>query len=68
MDSAYFTLVSAVNLLKPYRDGVSGNGHDVRDTMSFSYQRGQAALVDYLDAQRDYRAIRWPISTWWELT
>jgi len=24
--------------------------------MSFSYQRGQAALVDYLDAQRDYRA------------
>jgi cobalt-zinc-cadmium efflux system outer membrane protein len=29
---------------------------DVRDTMEFSYQRGQAALVDYLDAQRDYRA------------
>ena len=26
--------------------------------MSFSYQRGQAALVDYLDAQRDYRAVR----------
>jgi cobalt-zinc-cadmium efflux system outer membrane protein len=24
--------------------------------MSFSYQRGAASLVDYLDAQRDYRA------------
>ncbi len=24
--------------------------------MSFSYLRGQASLLDYLDAQRDYRA------------
>jgi cobalt-zinc-cadmium efflux system outer membrane protein len=24
--------------------------------MEYSYQHGQAALVDYLDAQRDYRA------------
>ena len=24
--------------------------------MSFSYLRGAASLVDYLDAQRDYRA------------
>jgi cobalt-zinc-cadmium efflux system outer membrane protein len=26
--------------------------------MSFAYQRGQAALLDYLDAQRDYRATQ----------
>ena len=30
----------------------------VRDTMSFSFQRGQAALVDFLDAQREYRATQ----------
>ncbi len=58
VDSAYFTLVSALNLLKPYRDVYLETATDVRDTMSFSYQRGQAALVDYLDAQRDYRAVR----------
>jgi cobalt-zinc-cadmium efflux system outer membrane protein len=58
VDSAYFTLLSAVNLLKPYRDTYLKTATDVRDTMSFSYQRGQAALVDYLDAQRDYRAVR----------
>jgi cobalt-zinc-cadmium efflux system outer membrane protein len=28
----------------------------VRDTTEYSYQHGQAALVDYLDSQRDYRA------------
>ena len=38
------------------RDGYLETATRVRDTMSFSYQRGQAALVDYLDAQRDYRA------------
>jgi outer membrane protein, heavy metal efflux system len=58
VDSAYFTLLSALNLLKPYRDVYLETATDVRDTMSYSYQRGQAALVDYLDAQRDYRAVR----------
>jgi len=58
VDSAYFTMVSALNLLKPYRDEYLKTAVDVRDTMAFSYQRGQAALVDYLDAQRDYRAVR----------
>ena len=58
VDSAYYTVLSAVNLLKPYRDLYLKTATDVRDTISFSYQRGQAALVDYLDAQRDYRAVR----------
>jgi cobalt-zinc-cadmium efflux system outer membrane protein len=58
VDSAYFQLLSAVSLLKPYRETYLETATDVRDTMSFSYQRGQAALVDYLDAQRDYRAVR----------
>jgi cobalt-zinc-cadmium efflux system outer membrane protein len=58
VDSAYFTIVSAVNLLKPYTsaEGYLETARHIRDTMSFAYQRGGAALVDYLDAQRDYRA------------
>jgi cobalt-zinc-cadmium efflux system outer membrane protein len=58
VDTAYFTLINAANLLRPYQgpDGYLEVASRVRDTMSFSYQRGQAALLDYLDAQRDYRA------------
>jgi outer membrane protein, heavy metal efflux system len=58
VDSAYYTMQSTVNQLRSY---ISASGYletakRIRETMSFSYQRGQAALVDYLDAQRDYRA------------
>lgn len=56
VDSGYYTLQSALSLLKPYKDTYLPTAISVRDTMSFSYQRGQAALVDFLDAQRDYRA------------
>jgi cobalt-zinc-cadmium efflux system outer membrane protein len=56
VDSAYVTLASTIELLKPYRDTYLEMAKDVRDTMEFSYRRGQAALLDYLDAQRDYRA------------
>jgi cobalt-zinc-cadmium efflux system outer membrane protein len=56
VDSAYVTTVSVVELLKPYKEKYLQLAKDVRDTMEYSYQHGQAALVDYLDAQRDYRA------------
>ncbi len=56
VDSAYVTVVSSVDLLKPYRDKYLQEAKEVRDTMEYSYLHGQAALVDYLDAQRDYRA------------
>ena len=55
VDSGYYALLSDLSLLKPYKDTYLPTATAVRDTMSFSYQRGQAALVDYLDAQRDYR-------------
>jgi cobalt-zinc-cadmium efflux system outer membrane protein len=58
VDSAYFSLISSANLLRPYQgaDGYRQTATRVRETMSFSYLRGQASLLDYLDAQRDYRA------------
>ncbi|MGB7758484.1 MAG: TolC family protein [Bryobacteraceae bacterium] len=60
VDSAYFTLASAVNLLRGYRgeNGFLARATSVRDIVSFSYQHGGAALVDFLDAQRDYRAVQ----------
>jgi cobalt-zinc-cadmium efflux system outer membrane protein len=60
VDSAYYTVMSAVNLLRPYRgdQGYLAVATRVRETISFSYQHGGAALVDFLDAQHDYRAIQ----------
>lgn len=60
VDSAYFTLVSTLNQLRSYKgaDGYLETAVRIRETMSFSFQHGQAALVDYLDAQRDYRATQ----------
>jgi cobalt-zinc-cadmium efflux system outer membrane protein len=56
VDSAYYTLLSTINLLKPYKETYLKVAADVRDTTSFSFQHGQASLIDYLDSQRDYRA------------
>jgi cobalt-zinc-cadmium efflux system outer membrane protein len=58
VDSAYYTVLSTVSLLRPYRDKYLKEAGEVRDTIEFSYTHGQAALVDFLDAQRDYRAIQ----------
>ena len=58
VDSAYATLSSTVTLLRPYKAKYLATASRIRDTIAFSYQHGQAALVDYLDAQRDYRAVQ----------
>ncbi len=58
VDSAYATLQNTVTLLRPYKTKYLATAGRVRDTIAFSYQHGQAALVDYLDAQRDYRAVQ----------
>src|SRR5580704_10371895 len=46
VDSAYWTLVQAVNLLKPYQSKYLPLAIDVRERMSFSYQNGGASLLD----------------------
>ncbi|MGA2131438.1 MAG: TolC family protein [Bryobacteraceae bacterium] len=58
VDSAFATLNSTVTLLRPYKSKYLETAARVRDTIAFSYQHGQAALVDFLDAQRDYRAVQ----------
>ena len=55
VDSAYATLMSNLTLLRPYKSKYLPQAVEVRDTISFSYQRGGASLLDFLQAQQDYR-------------
>jgi cobalt-zinc-cadmium efflux system outer membrane protein len=55
VDSAYWTLVQNVNLLKPYMTKYLPLATDVRDRMAFSYRNGGASLLDYQDAEKSYR-------------
>jgi cobalt-zinc-cadmium efflux system outer membrane protein len=57
VDSAYATLNSNVILLHPYKTKYLQQAVRVRDTMFFSYQHGGASLLDYLNAQSDYRTV-----------
>src|SRR5271165_27435 len=57
VDSAYATLASNVTLLKPYKQKYLSQAVRVRDTVYFSYQHGGAALLDFLNAENDYRAV-----------
>jgi len=56
VDSAYATLSSNIELLKPYKRQYLQQAVRVRDTVFFSYQHGGAALVDFLNAESEYRA------------
>jgi cobalt-zinc-cadmium efflux system outer membrane protein len=55
VDSAYWTLIQNVNLLKPYKAMYLALATDVRDRTTFSFQNGGASLLDFLDAQKSYR-------------
>jgi cobalt-zinc-cadmium efflux system outer membrane protein len=58
VDSAYATLTSTVILLQSYKDHYLAQASRVRDTISFSYEHGAASLLDFLNAQADYRAVQ----------
>ena len=58
VDSAYVTLMGTVNLLLPYKATYLARALKVRDTIAFSYQHGAASLLDFLNAQSDYRSIQ----------
>ncbi len=58
VDSAYWTIVQNLNLLRPYKTKYLKLSADVRDRMSFSFQNGGASLLDYLDAEKAYRDTR----------
>jgi outer membrane protein, heavy metal efflux system len=58
VDSAYATLESNLTLLRPYKETYLKEAVEVRDTVSFAYTRGGASLLDFLQAQQDYRSTQ----------
>jgi cobalt-zinc-cadmium efflux system outer membrane protein len=58
VDSAWETLNSNLTLLRPYKAKYLRQAVSVRDTVSFAYQHGGASLLDFLQAQQDYRSIQ----------
>ena len=58
VDSAYAQVGSNITLLKPYKAKYLDQATRVRDTVTFAYQRGGASLMDFLNAQSDYRQVQ----------
>src|SRR5580692_6208341 len=58
VDTAYATVVSNIALLKPYKEKYLAQAVRVRDTVLFSYQHGGASLLDFLNAESDYRTVQ----------
>ena len=58
VDSAYWTLIQALNLLKPYKAKYLPLAEDNRNRISISFQNGGASLLDFLDAEKAYRDTR----------
>jgi cobalt-zinc-cadmium efflux system outer membrane protein len=58
VDSALSTLNGNITLLRTYKAKYLDEAARVRDTISFAYQNGGASLLDFLNAQNEYRSIR----------
>jgi cobalt-zinc-cadmium efflux system outer membrane protein len=57
VDSAYAALDSSLALLRPYKRKYLEQASRVRETVGFAYQHGGASLLDFLNAQGEYRAV-----------
>jgi outer membrane protein, heavy metal efflux system len=58
VDTAYELVRSNVALLKPYKAKYNDQALRVRDTVSYAYLHGGASLMDFLNAQSDYRQVQ----------
>jgi cobalt-zinc-cadmium efflux system outer membrane protein len=58
VDSTYEQMRSSIALLKPYKAKYRDQATRVRDTVTFSYEHGAASLMDFLNAQSDYRVVQ----------
>jgi outer membrane protein, heavy metal efflux system len=58
VDSAYAQVNSNLILLRPYQAQYLSQAARVRDTITFSWQHGSASLMDFLNAQSDYRNVQ----------
>jgi cobalt-zinc-cadmium efflux system outer membrane protein len=58
VDTAYEVVRSNIELLKPYKAKYNDEALRVRDTVSYAYFHGGASLMDFLNAQSDYRQVQ----------
>jgi cobalt-zinc-cadmium efflux system outer membrane protein len=58
VDAAQATLESTLNLLRPYKEKYLKEAEEIRSTIGYSYEHGAASLLDFLDAQNQYRTTR----------
>lgn len=54
--SAYANLKSNDEIIRLYQGGYVDQAKESRDISEYSYKRGAASLLDYLDSERTYRA------------
>ncbi len=58
VDTAYELVRSNIALLKPYKAKYNDEALRVRDSVSYAYLDGGASLMDFLNAQSDYRQVQ----------
>ena len=58
IDSAYTQLNSSITLLRPYKATYLAQALRVRETVTYAWQHGGASLMDFLNAQSDYRIVQ----------
>jgi len=58
VDSAYTQVNSSLILLRPYHDKYLAEAQKVRETVTYAWQHGGASLMDFLNAQSDYRNVQ----------
>ena len=57
VENSYESLRTNDEVLQLYQSGYLKEAEDSRDISQYAYQRGAASLLDFLDAERSYRAI-----------
>jgi cobalt-zinc-cadmium efflux system outer membrane protein len=58
VDSAYWTIVQNLNLLKPYKVKYLPLAEDNRNRIRIAYENGGSSLLDLLDSEKAYRDTR----------
>jgi cobalt-zinc-cadmium efflux system outer membrane protein len=58
VESAWWTLIQSLNLLKPYKAKYLPLAEDNRNRISVAFQNGGASLLDFLDAEKALRDTR----------
>ena len=56
--NAWVQYSTSRDMLESIEHGLLEPAKDVRDTMEYSYRRGEASLVEFLDAQRAFNDAR----------